>query len=152
MLPLRARVDLEAMAMKGYPGFPKSPALLKPHHQIVISRTLIRGVLLLRGDAVHSTALADWAKSSVDTKSMVYGDCQFLPYAIIRPIGIHISLSLSIYIYIYIYIIFNMSNNAGSTDSLILSCHPSLSAIALGRYTAQHPVSVQDWCTFLLVG
>ena len=29
MLPLRARVDLEAMALKGYPAFPKAPALSK---------------------------------------------------------------------------------------------------------------------------
>ena len=35
MLPLRARVDLGAMAMKGYSAFPKAPALLEPHHQIV---------------------------------------------------------------------------------------------------------------------
>ena len=33
---LRARVDLGAMAMKGYSAFPKAlPALLEPHHQIV---------------------------------------------------------------------------------------------------------------------
>ena len=31
----RARVDLEAMAMKGCSVFPKAPALLKLHHQIV---------------------------------------------------------------------------------------------------------------------
>ena len=30
-----ARVDLGAMAMKGYSAFPKAPALLEPHHQIV---------------------------------------------------------------------------------------------------------------------
>ena len=35
MLPLRARDDLGAMAMKGDCAFPKAPALLKPHHQIV---------------------------------------------------------------------------------------------------------------------
>ena len=35
MLPLRARVDLGAMAMKRYSAFPKAPALLEPHHQIV---------------------------------------------------------------------------------------------------------------------
>ena len=35
VLPLRARVDLGAMAMKGYTAFPKAPALLKPHHQFV---------------------------------------------------------------------------------------------------------------------
>ena len=35
MLPLQARVDLGAMAMKGYSAFPKAPALLEPYHQIV---------------------------------------------------------------------------------------------------------------------
>ena len=35
VLHLRARVDLGAMAMKGYSAFPKVPALLKPHHRIV---------------------------------------------------------------------------------------------------------------------
>ena len=33
--PLRARVDLEAMAMKGFFAFLKAPASLEPHHQIV---------------------------------------------------------------------------------------------------------------------
>ena len=31
MLPFRARVDIGAMAMKGYSAFPKAPALLEPH-------------------------------------------------------------------------------------------------------------------------
>ena len=35
VLPLQARVDLGAMAMKGYSAFPKAPALMKPYHQIV---------------------------------------------------------------------------------------------------------------------
>ena len=35
VLLLQARVDLGAMAMKGYSTFPKAPALLEPHHQIV---------------------------------------------------------------------------------------------------------------------
>ena len=35
LLPLRARVDLGAMAIKGYSALPKAPALLEPHHQIV---------------------------------------------------------------------------------------------------------------------
>ena len=41
VLPCRARVDLGAKAMKGYSAFPKAPALLEPHHQIVsvITRT-----------------------------------------------------------------------------------------------------------------
>ena len=35
MLPFRARVDLGAMAKKGCSAFPKPPALLESHHQIV---------------------------------------------------------------------------------------------------------------------
>ena len=35
VLPCRARVDLGAMAMKGYSALPKTPALLEPHHQII---------------------------------------------------------------------------------------------------------------------
>ena len=35
VLPLRAKVDLGAMVMKGYSAFPKAPALLEPDHQIV---------------------------------------------------------------------------------------------------------------------
>ena len=35
MLPLRARVNLGAMAMKGYSAFPKAPVLLEPRHQII---------------------------------------------------------------------------------------------------------------------
>ena len=35
VLPRQARVDLGAMAVKGYSAFPKVPALLEPHHQIV---------------------------------------------------------------------------------------------------------------------
>ena len=32
--PLRARVDLGAIAIKGYSVFLKAPALTEPHHQI----------------------------------------------------------------------------------------------------------------------
>ena len=35
VLPQLDRVNLGAMAMKGCFVFPKAPALLKPHHQIV---------------------------------------------------------------------------------------------------------------------
>ena len=35
MPPRRVRVDLGAMAMKGYSAFLKAPALLEPHHQVV---------------------------------------------------------------------------------------------------------------------
>ena len=36
MLPLRARVDLGVITMKGYSAFPKIPALQEPIHQIVV--------------------------------------------------------------------------------------------------------------------
>ena len=35
VLPLWARMDLGAMAIKGYSTFPKASALLKSHHQTV---------------------------------------------------------------------------------------------------------------------
>ena len=52
--PLQVKVGLGVMLMKGYSAFPKAPALLEPHHQIVflISRTLMGEVLLLRRDTV----------------------------------------------------------------------------------------------------
>ena len=35
MLPHRARMDLGALAMKGFTAFSKAPASVEPHHQIV---------------------------------------------------------------------------------------------------------------------
>ena len=35
VLPLWIRVDLGAMAVKGYSTFSKAPALLEPPHQII---------------------------------------------------------------------------------------------------------------------
>ena len=35
VLPFWARVDMGAIAMKGYSAFPKAPASLELHHQIV---------------------------------------------------------------------------------------------------------------------
>ena len=35
VLPLRVRVDLGTMALKGYSAFPKTPVLLEPHDKIV---------------------------------------------------------------------------------------------------------------------
>ena len=57
MLPLQARVDLEAMLMKGCFTFPKAPALLEPHHQtsdwlLSYQDTRWRGVLPLCREAV----------------------------------------------------------------------------------------------------
>ena len=42
VLPFRARVDLRAMAMKGYSAFPKAPASLEPHHQIVEKKKKVK--------------------------------------------------------------------------------------------------------------
>ena len=48
------KMDQGAMAMKEYSAFPKAPALMEPHHQILsfISSTVIRGVLPLCRNAV----------------------------------------------------------------------------------------------------
>ena len=49
VLLLQAIVDLGAMTMKRYSAFPKAPALLETHHQIVlyhISRTLVGDVFI----------------------------------------------------------------------------------------------------------
>ena len=53
VLPFRARVDLRAIAVKGYSTFPKASALLESHHEIVcvISRTVVRVVLPLCREA-----------------------------------------------------------------------------------------------------
>ena len=54
LLLLRGTVCLGAMAIKRYSAFPQSPALLKPHHQIVLChiRIFFGGVWLLCWDAV----------------------------------------------------------------------------------------------------
>ena len=54
VLPLRARVDLGAMAMKGYSTFPKLQHSWNLTIRLfsVISRTLVRGVLPLCRGAV----------------------------------------------------------------------------------------------------
>ena len=67
MLPLRAKVDLEAMTMTGYSAFPKTPALLEPHHEIVscdIQDTSWRGSYpSAEMQSVYSRAPADWAST-----------------------------------------------------------------------------------------
>ena len=72
MLPLQARMDQDVMAMKGYSAFPKAPALLKPHHQIVyvISRTLIwwESYLSAEMQSVYSTVPADWATKGISLR------------------------------------------------------------------------------------
>ena len=65
MLRLRARVDLEAMAIKGHFAFPKASELLKPHNHIVqchIQDTCFRGFYpSAEKQSVYSTVPADWA-------------------------------------------------------------------------------------------
>ena len=63
MLPFQARVDLRAMAMKGCSAFPKVPALLGPHHQIIkchIQNSHGGGVLSLCWDAVSVFYSPSW--------------------------------------------------------------------------------------------
>ena len=63
MLPLRARVDLGTMAMKGISAFPKAPATLELYHQIVLCHIqdarLRRSYPSAEKLSVYSTALAD---------------------------------------------------------------------------------------------
>ena len=40
MIPLRARMELGAMAIKGYSSFPKALALLEPYYQVVLCHIL----------------------------------------------------------------------------------------------------------------
>ena len=48
VLPLQVRVDLGTMAMKEYFAFPKAPALLEPHHQIVLCHIQDKRVIVSR--------------------------------------------------------------------------------------------------------
>ena len=74
MLPLRARVDLGAMATKGYSAFSKDPASLKPHHQIVychIQDTHWRGGVSYFSavvQSVYSIAPSDWENRAMVNK------------------------------------------------------------------------------------
>ena len=66
VLPLWARANLRAMAMKEYSVFPKAPALQQPHPQIVschIWDTPGSGSYpSAEMQLVYSTAPADWTK------------------------------------------------------------------------------------------
>ena len=53
------QIVLGCKIMKGYSTFPKTPALLKPHHQIVLCHIKVVGVLALcrdAGDAFYSSS------------------------------------------------------------------------------------------------
>ena len=65
VLPLKVRVDLGVMEMKGYSTFTKYPALLKPHHQIVqvsySGHSLGEFYPSVEMQPAYSTAPANWA-------------------------------------------------------------------------------------------
>ena len=69
VLPLRERVDLGAMAMKGCSVLPKGPTLLEPHYQTFwshIQDTHWAGSYpSAEEQSVYSTAPADWAIHSL---------------------------------------------------------------------------------------
>ena len=62
--PFRARVDLGAMTMKGCSAFPKAPASLESHHQIIwchIQDTHSgESYSSTGGQSVYSTYPTDW--------------------------------------------------------------------------------------------
>ena len=60
VLPLRVRVDLGAMAIKGVLNIPKASALLEPTLFIVISRTLVGEDLPLCRDGVSVLYCPNW--------------------------------------------------------------------------------------------
>ena len=76
MLPVQARANLAAMAMKGCSAFPKAPALLEPHYQIGYPGYDTKhcgggGQFYLSAEVqlVYSTAPADWATERVEVKT-----------------------------------------------------------------------------------
>ena len=112
MLPLRVRVDLGAMAGKGYSAFPKPPALLKPHIKLfsVISRTFVGGSLT----PVQRYSTAKWA---------VYE---------YKYIFLFITL---VYIYIYIYYVHKRLNVFVCTNVFILCFLLLCSVLVYHGYT-----------------
>ena len=75
MLPLRATVDLGSMAMKEYSAFPKAPAVLEHHHQIIVSypgHSMGFFYSSAEMQSVYSIAPADWAKVSVCKSLVLY--------------------------------------------------------------------------------
>ena len=70
VLPFQARVDLLAMAMKGYSVFPKASASMEPHQQIVQCHIHDShgGVSYLSAEtqSVYFIAPADWAQVSLE--------------------------------------------------------------------------------------
>ena len=75
MLPVRDRVDLGVMVMKGYSAFPQAPALLEPHHQIVYRNILDTrwwAVLPLWREAVGVLYCFSWVGKSSHIKAYLF--------------------------------------------------------------------------------
>ena len=76
MLPLRIRVVVGAMTMKGYSAFPKTLVLLEHHHQIVYCHIL--DARWRRSDpsadmkSVYSIAPVDWAGKNNDSIDRIF--------------------------------------------------------------------------------
>ena len=70
MGPFWVRMDLGAIAMKRYSMFPKAPALLEPHRQIVLvsypGHLLEESYLSAKMQSVYSTATAILASFEID--------------------------------------------------------------------------------------
>ena len=102
MLPCRDRVDLRAMAMKGYSVFPKAPASLEPHHQIVLCHIQ---------DTRWGGGLTPLQRSSrCILQLQLTGQNRFIDFLPKSPLflfltsGGHSNIYMYIYICIYIYI------------------------------------------------
>ena len=63
MLPLQVRMDPGAMAIKRYAAFPKAPALLEPHYEIVYPGHLFWGwgYPSPEKQSVYSKVPTEWA-------------------------------------------------------------------------------------------
>ena len=105
MLPLRARVDLGTMAMKGYSAFPKAPALLEPHHQIVECHIQDTAEV----QSVYSTAPApaDWANIYMCVPIYIYiyiYKCVYIYICVCMCIYIYIHICVCVFVYMYTYV------------------------------------------------
>ena len=75
VIPLWARVNVEAMAMKGYFAFPKALALQEPEQQIVYPGHLLVGSnLSTEMQLVYSTAPTQKALNISNLFSLTYKD------------------------------------------------------------------------------
>ena len=142
MLPLRPRVDLGAMAIKGYSAFPKASILLKPHHQIVLCHkqdTLLQGILAHCREAVGVFySLTRLGKCQFDTEN----------YLTRWQLQIHWEVEDDYEVFgedYFQYLHHHHHVVPLARISLTLSRHFSLSFIASGRSSGLHPVSSHSY-------